>query len=75
MRVLAAEPGVGCGGGVGAEAVGCRRDGGQKQKARGRVGVVGRAGSTPEGKDAPRDYPLVPSPGPRRAPVLAILWR
>ena len=50
-----------------------------KQKARaaakagddpGRFG----AGSTPDGKDAPRTHTQPPHPIPARAPVLSILW-
>ena len=37
-------------------------------------GPVRRAGSTPDGKDAPRDDPLMPIEPHQRAPVLFILW-
>ena len=32
------------------------------------------AGSTTDGKDAPRDNPTPPNARPGRAPVLSILW-
>jgi hypothetical protein len=38
------------------------------------VGRGVRAGSTPDGKDAPRDDLVVPSHVCPRAPVFAILW-
>ena len=51
----------------------------RKSKRQGRGGTDGhskvcRAGSTPDGKDAPRGYPTLPIPPHRRAPVLSILW-
>jgi len=50
------------------------RTGMKSKRPEGRFQKLSRAGSTPDGKDAPRDDPTRQTESRTRAPVLPILW-